>query len=86
MQEAAQKFWATYDPEGWSLWKLHYELYTGEGKVGFQTSNLKNGFIRNLDHFRKYSFGVIGVYGEEGDLVIEGCMMWRGTEIPMEWK
>ena len=54
--------------------------------MGYLTSNLKNGFIRNLDHFRKYSFGVIGVYGEEGDLGIEGCMLWRGTEIPNEWK
>lgn len=81
-----QRFWDKYDPEGWSLWKIHYVLYEGEGKVGYLTCNLKNGFIRNLDHFRKYSFGVIGVYGVEGDLVIEGAMMWRGTEIPMEWK
>ena len=86
LAEGMQRFWDKYDPEGWSLWKIHYVLYEGEGKVGYLTCNLKNGFIRNLDHFRKYSFGVIGVYGVEGDLVIEGAMMWRGTEIPMEWK
>jgi elongation factor 1-gamma len=43
---------------------------------------LKNGFVRNLDHFRKYAFGVLGVYGDEGDLVITGTWLWRGTEIP----
>lgn len=50
------------------------------------TCNLKNGFIRNLDHFRKYAFGVLGVYGDEGDLVIKGTWLWRGVEIPEEWK
>lgn len=50
------------------------------------TCNLKNGFVRNLDHFRKYAFGAIGVYGVEGDLVIKGAWLWRGTEIPDEWK
>jgi len=39
-----------------------------------------------LDHFRKYAFGVHGVYGEEPNLDIKGCWMWRGTEIPFEMK
>lgn len=47
---------------------------------------MKNGFVRNLDHFRKYAFGVLGVYGDEGNLVITGTWLWRGTEIPEEWK
>lgn len=80
--EAFKRFWAAFDPEGWSLWRSDYELYEGEGKVGYLTCNLKNGFIRNLEHFRKYAFGVLGVYGEEGDLVIKGTWLWRGTEIP----
>ena len=42
-------------------------LYLGEGKVGYLTNNLKNGFLRNIDHFRKYAFCVLGVYGVEGD-------------------
>ena len=46
---------------------------------------MKNGFVRNLEHFRKYSFGVLGVYGDEGDLNIAGTFLWRGTEIPQEW-
>lgn len=85
-QEALGRFWAAYDPEGYSLWKLDYELYEGEGKVGYLTCNLKNGFIRNIDHFRKYTFAVLGVYGDDGDYVINGVWLWRGTEIPEEWK
>jgi elongation factor 1-gamma len=55
--------------------------------VGYLTSNLKNGHIRNLDdHFRKYCFAVYGVYGEEGNYEIDGIFMWRGTEIPEAWK
>jgi elongation factor 1-gamma len=42
--------------------------------------------IRNLDHFRKYAFGVLGLYGDEGDFAIRGTWLWRGTEIPQEWK
>lgn len=80
--EALKRFWAAFDPAGWSLWKSDYELYEGEGKVGYLTCNLKNGFVRNLDHFRKYAFGTLGVYGDEGDLVIKGAWLWRGTEIP----
>ena len=45
-----------------------------------------NGFIRNLDHFRKYAFAGYGVYGVPGCYDIKGAWMWRGTEIPGEWK
>lgn len=79
---AMKEFWEKYDAEGWSLWKSHYIRYEGEGKVGYLTCNLKNGFLRNLDHFRKYTFSVLGVYGVEGDYEIDGVWLWRGTEIP----
>ena len=68
------------------MWKLVYDKYEGEGVVGYLTSNLKNGFVRNLDHFRKYAFGAFGVYGVEGNFDIKGVLMWRGTEIPTEIK
>jgi elongation factor 1-gamma len=45
---------------------------------------LKNGYVRNLDHFRKYCFAAFGVYGVEGDYDIRGVFFWRGTEIPFE--
>ena len=84
-QESLKKFWENYDPEGWSIWKSSYILYEGEGKVGYLTCNLKNGFLRNIDHLRKYAFAVLGVYGSEGDYIIDGVWLWRGTEIPNEW-
>lgn len=78
----AEYFWPKFDAAGWSLWKVHYQKYEGEGEKVYLTSNLKNGFLQRLDHFRKYSFGVHGVYGDEPNLEIQGVWMWRGTEIP----
>ena len=39
-----------------------------------------------LKYFKKYCFGVFGVYGQDGDYQISGCLMWRGQEIPDEIK
>ena len=50
------------------------------------TRNLANGFLQRLEHFRKYCFGVWGVYGEEPNLEIKGLFMWRGVDIPNEMK
>ena len=47
------------------------------------TNNMKRGFLQRMDpHFRKWAFGVHGVYGEEPDLQIRGAWLWRGLEIP----
>lgn len=82
-----KKLWATFDVAGWSLWRVHYIKYEGEGVVGYLTSNLKNGHLRNLDDkFRKYCFSSYGIYGTEGNYELDGVFMWRGTEIPQEWK
>jgi hypothetical protein len=48
------------------------------------TNNLANGFVQRLETFRKYCFGIWGVYGEEPKLDIKGLLMWRGTEKPAE--
>ena len=80
------ELWGKFDHEGWSLWKIKYIKYEGEGVVGYLTNNLKNGYLRNIEHFKKYCFAVFGVYGVEGNYEINGIWMWRGTEIPMEWK
>ena len=79
-------FWTKYDAAGWSLWKVVYQKYEGEGVVDYLTANLMNGFIRNLDHFRKYAFAGYGVYGSAGNFDIKGVWLWRGTEIPEEWR
>ena len=81
-----KSFWEKFDSEGWSLWKTVYDKYEGEGAVGYLTSNLKNGFLRNLEHFRKYAFAAFGVYGVEGKYDIKGVWLWRGTKIPLEMK
>ena len=54
-------------------------VISGEAVVGYLTNNLKNGHVRNIDHFRKYCFATHGVYGTEGNFEIEGVWMWRGT-------
>ena len=36
-----EKFWAEYDPKGYSLWWLEYQNLDSECKVGFMTSNNK---------------------------------------------
>jgi len=75
-------FWDKYDPEGYSLWYIHYQKCGDQGKFLFKTSNLKALFLQKLEKFRKYSFAVHGVYGNEPDLEVEGVWMWRGKEIP----
>ena len=79
-------FWKNFDPNGYSIWNVLYEKAEGEGKVLFLTSNLMNGFLQRLQHFRKYAFAVHGVYGDEPNLEVRGVWVWRGTDIPKEIK
>lgn len=83
-KQSCEFLWKNYDPKGFSFWKIDYEKYEGEGEKIFMTCNLKNGFLSRLEHFRKYSYAVHGVYGTEPNLEIRGVWMWRGTEIPFE--
>lgn len=70
--EALKFFWENFDNEGYSIWLIKYVKAQGEGKVLFLTNNLMNGFLQRLETFRKYAFGVHGVYGEEPSLDIRG--------------
>ena len=72
------------DREGWSMWKLEYEKYKGEGEVMYKTENLLQGFIQRFEKFGKYSFARMCVLGEEPNLEIEGVFLWRGLGIPQE--
>ena len=85
-EDAMKKFWEAYDPNGYSIWKIVYDMPKTEGKVLFRTSNAKGFFLQKLDSFRKYCFAVHGVYGVDGDYSIQGVWMWRGTEIPQMFK
>jgi elongation factor 1-gamma len=65
---------------------VKYEKAEGEGKMLLKTTNTMKGFVQRIDpHFRKHSFALWGVYGDEGNLEIQGVWLWRGTEIPFEF-
>ena len=79
-----QEFWKMYDPQGWSIYHLHYQKLEGEGQKLYMTANRVEGFLARMERLRKYSFGTMGVYGEEPDLEILAVFMWRGKGIPAE--
>jgi len=81
--EALKTFWEQFDAAGYSLWFIEYEKAEGEGKVVYLTNNLMNGFLQRLDHFRKYAYGVYGVYGDEPNLEVRGVLCWRSPSIPI---
>lgn len=85
-KEAVDTFWQQFDANGYSLWFIEYEKAEGEGKVVYLTNNLMNGFLQRLDHFRKYAYGIYGVYGDEPNLEVRGVFCWRGTKIPLIMK
>jgi len=85
-KDAVKTFFEQFDPEGYSIWSMTYDKAEGEGQVVFLTNNLLSGFLQRLETFRKYAFGVVGVYGDEPNLEIRGVWVWRGTEIPNEIK
>jgi elongation factor 1-gamma len=37
-----------------------------------------------MENMRKYSFGYLGIYGDEPNLEIYGAFMWRGLGVPQE--
>jgi hypothetical protein len=43
--------------------------------------NLLDGFVQRMESIRRYSFGVMGIYGETPSLEIKGCLLWRGQEV-----
>jgi len=58
-------FFDNYDREGYSIFFIHYDMYEGEGKVLFQTANMLNGFLQRIDHFRKHTFAMHAMLGDE---------------------
>ena len=85
-EDAMNKFWELYDPEGYSLWHLEYQNLPTECKVLFRTSNSKSMFLQKCDALRRYAFAAHGVYGVEDDYKIKGVWLFRGLEIPQEMK
>ena len=86
-KEAMEKFWKDFDPKGYSLWLIEYQNLESEGKKLFRMKNSKNFFLERIDDdFKKYSFGVHGVYGNNNEFKVKGLWMWRGEDIPEEIK
>jgi elongation factor 1-gamma len=72
-----------FDAAGWSLWYCTYKFNSELTKV-FMSANLIGGFFQRMDRMRKYSFGVVSIYGEDGNGKhdISGFWIVRGQEIP----
>ena len=85
-KSAMKNFWKNYDPEGYSLWYIEYNNEPNECVTLFRTCVIKGGILEQLQYFKKYCFGVLGVYGADADYKIRGCLLWRGDEIPQEMK
>ena len=85
-EDAMNKFWEIYDPEGYSLWWVEYQNLPTECKILYRTSNSKGMFLQKCDALRRYAFAVHGVYGVENDYKVRGMWMFRGKEIPQEMK
>jgi elongation factor 1-gamma len=76
-------FWENFDKEGWSIYFGNYK-YNDECKQLFKTANLLGGFIQRLDKLRKYGFGSLCIFGDEPNLEISVCFLFRGQDIPAE--
>ena len=86
-KEVMEKFWKDFDPKGYSLWLIEYQNLESEGKKLFRMKNSKNFFLERFDDdFKRYSFGVHGVYGNNNEFKVKGLWMWRGEDIPEEIK
>jgi elongation factor 1-gamma len=76
-------FWANFDSEGYSIWRVEYK-YNNELTQVFMSSNLVGGFFQRLERVRKYAFGSMLVLGENNDNEIYGYFVIRGQEVPFE--
>jgi len=82
---AFANFWTQFNTEDYTLWKMVYDKYEGEGTVDYLTTNLMNGFVQACDPAaRKTTFGVVNTVGANGDFNFEALFLMRGTDMP-EW-
>lgn len=84
VEETMPAFWKLFDKEGWSIWKVDYEKIEGELEKVYLSNNMLNGFLQRMEAMRKYSFGYLGIYGDEPNLNIKGVFFWRGQDVPQE--
>jgi elongation factor 1-gamma len=76
-----------FDPEGYSIWFAEYKYPEELSKQKmFQAANAITGFLQRLDRVRKYGFGCVLLFGEEGNMNISSAWIFRGQEVPQEMK
>jgi elongation factor 1-gamma len=75
--------WKNFDKEGYSFWSCDYK-YNHELTKVFMTANLISGFLQRLDKLRKYAFGSLIIFGDDGANEVSGIWMFRGQNIPEE--
>lgn len=75
--------WENFDKEGYSWWYCEYK-YNHELTKTFMTANLISGFLQRLDRLRKYAFGTMLIFGDDGALEISGVWLFRGQNLPEE--
>lgn len=51
------------DFEGWTFWKLKYEIYEDEGAKEHIANNLMGGFLSRAEFSNKWTFGKHYVMG-----------------------
>jgi elongation factor 1-gamma len=78
LDEAMDFFYKNFDPAGYTLWYAKYK-YNDELSKIFMSTNLVNGMFQRMEGMRKYAFGVMSVYGEDGKNEISGFWVFRGT-------
>jgi len=71
--DALDFFWKCFDNNGYSLWLINYDR---EELTDFmKAKNFMYGFLQELESFRRFSFGVHGVYGQENKFKIRGYLL-----------
>lgn len=76
--------WEHFDENEWSFWFADYLFDKDLTKI-FMSSNLIRGFIQRLEAARKYSMGIIILFGTENNSQIHACFLIRGTVLPAEF-
>jgi elongation factor 1-gamma len=90
-KEGMDRFWKEFDPEGYSIWFLHYERYDDNENVkDYMSKNFLDMFIQRCqDKLRPYTFAnnVVARVGtqDKGHFEIQGVWLFRGKALPAEF-
>ena len=69
-----------FDSNNYSVWQGKYK-YNDELSMSFMASNLVGGMFQRIEKLRKHAFASVIVFGDTGNLEIEGLWFWRGHDL-----